>query len=90
MESVDLDGSHFSMADITISGTQFADGAELATGQTERVIRQNALSSTVPILILDTVDESLNVNGSRTTLLARSIIALQATTGFTNGFLDCH
>ena len=90
LESVNLNCSLLGFANIAVSCTELADGAKLAASQTERVVRQDDLSSTVPVLVLDVVDETLDINGCRAALLARSVVTLEAALGLTDCLLNGH
>jgi hypothetical protein len=50
------------VANIAVSGAELADGAELAASQPKRIVGKDDLSGTIPVLVLNIVDESLNID----------------------------
>jgi hypothetical protein len=63
------------MAYIAISSAELAYGTKLPAGQTKRVIRKDDLGCTIPVLILNIVDEGFDIDSSRASLSARCIVA---------------
>ena len=59
LESVNLNCTLLGLANVAVSCTELTDGAELAASQTERVVRQDDLRGTIPVLVLDVIDETL-------------------------------
>ena len=90
LEPVNFDCTLLSLAHVAVSCAELADGAELAASQTERVVRQDDLRGTIPVLVLDVIDETLDINSCRAALLARSVVTLEAALGLTDGLLDSH
>lgn len=78
------------MADIAVTGTEFADRAELSAGETEGIVREDDFSGTVPVFILDVVNEGFDVDCGGTALLAGCVIAFETAVCLTDGFLDGH
>jgi hypothetical protein len=90
LKSIDLNGSLFTMGNIAIASTKFTNWAKLSTGETKRVVREDDFSSAIPVLVLNTVDECLNIDSCRATLLAGCIIAFQTSGCFSYCFLYSH
>ncbi len=51
------------MGNIAVTSTELTYRAKLSTGKAKRIIGKDDFGSTIPILVLDIVDESLDVNG---------------------------
>ena len=90
LEPVNFYCTLLGLANVAVSCAELTDGAELAASQTERVVRQDDLRGTIPVLVLDVIDETLNVYGCGAALLARGVVALEAALGLTDGLLNGH
>ena len=90
LEPVNLDCTLLGLAYVAVSCAELTDGAELAASQTERVVGQDHLRGTIPVLVLDVIDETLDVNGGGAALLARGVVTLEAALGLTDGLLNGH
>ena len=90
LEPVNFDCTLLGLAHVAVSCAELADGAELAASQTERVVRQDDLRGTIPVLVLDVIDETLDINSRRAALLARSVVTLEAALGLTDSLLNGH
>lgn len=78
------------MTHVAVASAKLTDGAELSASEAEGVVRKDDLGGTIPILVLDVVNEGLDVNGGRATLLARGVIALETSDRLSHSLLDRH
>ena len=90
LKSVNLNRTLLGLAHVAVSCAKLTDGAELATGEAQRVVRQDNLGGTVPVFVLNVVDETLDIYRGRAALLARSVVTLEAALGLSNGLLNGH
>lgn len=61
LQSANIDRSLFAGLQIASPHTQIAGGAHHATGQTQRIVREDGLGRTVIVLVGDTGDEALDI-----------------------------
>ena len=52
------------MTNVAVASAQLTDRAKLTASETEGIIREDDLGCTIPIPILNVVDEGLDVDGS--------------------------
>ena len=51
------------MTNVAVSCAELTDWAELTACETEGIVRENNLGRAIPVLVLDVIDESLDVDG---------------------------
>lgn len=85
LQFADLNGPALQPIGIACGCAKFAYWTQPSTGQTERVIAENGLRSSIVILVLDLVDERPDVYSNRAGFLARAICALHASGGLGDG-----
>jgi len=62
LQSVDLNGALFSLTHIAISCAEFTNWTELTAGESEWVIREDDFGSTIPVFVLNIIDEGFYID----------------------------
>lgn len=90
LKPVDFDRSLFSMTHIAVTSTELTDRTKLPTCESQRVVWKDNLCSTIPVFVLDVIDEGFDVDCGRTSLLTRCIITFQASVCLSHSLLNGH